>query len=191
MDDSHDRHACVEIDEIDVETARRLALARLVEVQRQQSAHRPTSRNPVAQYRGAAGEIAARKWIRLNGIEVESGFEADKPTDSDLTVGSIRIEVMTAQIEHRKVTGLCVPPGKFRAAARRGAVGYLFVGTGPEREPRRFLIQNFCKLAVVDLNEPVYTRVSDQSPAVLNYVVSANAAEPPYELIRLLSSAGG
>ena len=81
----------VEIDGLDIQNARRLAVARLEEVQRQQSPHRPTARNPVAQYRGAAGELAARKWILSSGLSVESGFEDDRPEDSDLSVHGRRI----------------------------------------------------------------------------------------------------
>jgi len=181
----------VEIDDTDVETARRLALARLEEVQRQQSVHRPTARNPQAQYRGAAGELAARNWFRSNGFSVESGFEEDRPEDSDLSICGRRIEVMTAQIAHRQITGFCVPPGKFRAAQRRNALGYLFIGTGPELEPRNFLIQGFSELSRVGLSEPMPTRVSERSPAVLNHVVSAQYIERPKYLLKVLSESRG
>lgn len=181
----------VEIDDSDVETARRLALARLVEVQRQQSVHRPTARNPKAQYRGAAGELAARNWFRSNGFSVETGFEEDRPGDSDLTIYGRRIEVMTAQIAHRHTTGFCVPPGKLRAAERRNALGYLFIGTGPEQEPRNFLIQGFSELSHVGLSDPVPTRVSERSPAVLNHVVAPQYIERPEYLLKVVSEFRG
>lgn len=180
-----------EIDDIDVETARKLAVARLNEVQRHQSVHRPTARNSSAQFRGAAGEIAARRWLRSCGFVIESGFEKDLPADSDLTVGQTRVEIMTAQIAHREVTGFCVPPSKLKAARRRGAVGYLFVGTGPEQEPRRFLMQGFCRIESVDRVTAVHTRVSERSPSVLNHVVPLRDVEPVSELIKLLTMARG
>jgi len=186
-----DAQVWVEIDDIDVETARQLALARLTEVQRQQSVHRPTARNVKAQYRGAAGELAARNWLRSRGLSVDSGFEDDRPQDSDLTVGGHRIEVMTAQIAHRRVTGFCVPPGKFRAAQRRGAIGYLFIGTGPEDEPRRFLVQGFCQLSRVALADPVPTRVSERSPAVTNHVVAPENIDHPELLLAALEGHRG
>lgn len=173
----------IEIDEAEVEGARRLATARLVEVARQQSAHRPTARNQAAQFRGAAGELAARKWVISADIHVESGFELDLPQHSDLTVGDQRIEIMTAQIAHREVTGFCVPPGKLNAARRRRALGYLFVGTGPEQEPRRFLIQGFAPIDVIDRHSARQTRVSERSPSVLNFVVSEEDLLAPGELI--------
>jgi len=180
-----------EIDDVDVETARRLALARLNEEQRHMSVHRPTARNKSAQFRGAAGELAARRWLVANGFVSESGFEMDLPTASDLTVGTTRIEVMTAQIAHREVTGFCVPPSKLRAATRRGAVGYLFVGTGPEKEPRRFLMQGFCRLGDVGAVAATHTRVSARSPSVLNHVVPADKMQPVDQLINLLRMARG
>lgn len=178
----------IEIDDAEVEEARHLADARLSDVGRHQSVHRPTSRNAAAQFRGAAGELAARRWLRSNGFNVSSGFELDLPLDSDLTVGSIRIEVMTAQISHREITGFCVPPSKLKAAVRRGAVGYLFVGTGQEVEPRRFLMQGFCRLDVVDRVPPVETRVHNSSPGVLNHVVPNTNIEPVNNLIIRLTA---
>jgi hypothetical protein len=189
MSDGDVPEAWTEIDDIDVETARRLALARLNENQRHMSAHRPTARNNSAQFRGAAGELAARRWLLANGFVSEDGFETDLPTASDLTVGTTRIEVMTAQIAHREVTGFCVPPSKLKAATRRGAVGYLFVGTGPELEPRRFLMQGFCRLEDVGGVAAIHTRVSEHSPSVLNHVVPAGKMQPVDELIKLLRMA--
>jgi hypothetical protein len=176
--------------DVEVDEARRLALARLNEVQRHQSAHRPTSRNSAAQYRGAAGEIAARKWLTFENLKVESGFEEDRPWDSDLTVAGLRIEVMTAQIAHRTVTGFCVPPGKLAAARRRMAIGYLFVGTGSEQEPRDFLIQGFASIDEIDREPARPTRVSERSPSVLNHVVPSRLLRGPVYVVQLLSSAG-
>ena len=180
----------IEIDETDIETARRLALARLNEPQRHLSVHRPTARNLAAQYRGAAGEIAAGRWLGSNDFDIESGFMTDLSPASDLTVGTTRIEVMTAQIAHREVTGFCVPPNKLNAATWRGSVGYLFVGTGPEQEPRRFLMQAFCLLEDVGRVAAIHTRVSEHSPSVLNHVVPADKLQPVDELIELLRARG-
>lgn len=153
--------------------AGRLASARMSDPKRRLSRDRPTARNLAAQVRGALGEIGAVQWLRSLGASVESGFECDDPGRTDIIAWGWPIEIMTAQVAHRQLTGFCVPPGKLRAARARGAWGYLFVGTGPEHPCARVCIQAAVELRHVDADPARPTRISAASPAVVNHVVRA------------------
>lgn len=170
--------------------AEKIAAARLSDPNRRLSPDRPTARNTVSQRRGAVGEIAATKFLRENGFEVEPGFETDNPAESDLAVGGNRIEVMTAQIAHRDKTGFCVPPNKLRAARSRRAVGYLFVGTGPEEHPRTVVVQGAVRLERVDADPCRDTWVSSPKWSVTNFVVRDEDLYSPREFVDLLRELG-
>lgn len=177
----------IELTDAELQQAHELAAARLNDSERRRSPDRPTSRNPTAQVRGACGEIAAAKWLRAEGFEVREGFLVDED-DPDLTADGIGLEVMTAQVAHREITGVCVPPNKLWAARQRGAAAYVFVGTGGEAEPRRVYIQHLCRLEDVDReNTPQPTQVHAHSPAVDNYVIPADRLLDPAEISVLLA----
>lgn len=95
---------------------------------------------------------------------------------------------MTAQIEHRVVTGFCVPPNKLAAARKRNAWGYLFVGTGREVPCDRVLIQAAIQLVHVDADPPRHTSVSPTSPSVLNHVMRKEHLLDPSLLLKSLGS---
>ncbi len=149
--------------------ARHLAEERLTNPARQGSPHRPSARNPLAQLRGAAGELAVRQWAEDNGWRVVRGYEDDEDRP-DIVVAGTSFEIMTARIDHREVTGFCVPPNKLRTARRRGVWGYLFVGTDASSVPSALLLQGACALAHVDADAARETWVGT-SPRVLNHVV--------------------
>lgn len=161
----------ISLSDEEVKFAETMAQARLTEQGRRQSPDRPTSRNPNAQRRGAVGEIAAASFLEKSGCTVVTGYEEDRVGDSDLTVDGIRVEVMTAQRAHREKTGFCVPPNKLWAARQRGAIGYLFVGTGPETSPRKAVIQGGVILQNVDADPARETFVSRPENAVNNHVI--------------------
>lgn len=169
----------------EVEIARSLAIARLNERGRQLSRDRPSSKNLNAQLRGALGEFGARRWLVGHGLPPAVGFESDSANRSDLEIGKLRLEVMTAQIEHRKSTGYCVPPTKFKAAKKRGAWGYLFVGTGPDMPCDKVLIQAAVRLEHVDADPPTMTSVLASEP-VLNHVVRHEYLLEPDELLKAI-----
>lgn len=174
----------------DMELADRLAFARLHEASRRQSPDRPTARNPKAQFRGAAGEIACRKWLEGEGFILEGGFLEDRASDADLVVSGVSIEVMTAQVAHRAITGFCVPPNKLAAARRRNAWGYLFAGTGGEDRPNVVEIQGGVRSHDVDLDPARETRVSERSPSVLNFVVRPESLLLPGDVVVALRQRG-
>lgn len=151
--------------------AMRLAEARLTEPGRRLSPDRPTARNVAAQLRGALGELGAVGWLRGLDFPVECGFESDDVRRTDVNVGGVRLEIMTAQIAHREITGFCVPPNKLQAARLRRAWGYLFLGTGPENPCERVCVQAAIEIARVDALPPRFTRVSAYSLQVLNHVM--------------------
>lgn len=166
--------------------AMRLAEARMSEPGRRLSPDRPTSRNIGAQLRGALGELGAVGWLRGLGFPVECGFESDDVRRTDVTVGGVRIEIMTAQIAHRAITGFCVPPNKLQAARSRRAWGYLFLGTGPENPCERVCVQAAIELARVDMTPPRLTSVSARSTPVLNHVMrTEDLLSAPEFLVRL------
>jgi hypothetical protein len=175
-------------EELDV--ARYLAELRLTEQSRHHSQHRPTSRNLTAQLRGAVGELACRKWLISERFEVDAGFVEDLASESDLSISGRRVEVMTAQIRHREVTGFCVPPNKLSAARTRGAWGYIFVGTGSESTPTTVYIQAAVRLDAVDLDPPRETAVSSTSLAVLNHVVRSTSLLDPLDFLAAMRRAG-
>lgn len=176
----------IQVDADDIAHAHRLAEARMADPSRRLSPDRPTARNMNAQIRGALGELAAVKWLRANGMQPGAGFEADSMHSSDLQVGDVRLEIMTAQIAHREITGFCVPPNKLAAARKRSAWGYLFVGTGREVPCEQLLIQAAVALAYVDADSPRHTAVSPSSPSVLNHVMRAEHLLQPEALLRVL-----
>ena len=176
----------VRLTESELAAAETVAVARLQDDQRRHSPDRRTARNPVSQRRGAVGEIAATKFLRANGFEVEPGFESDNPAESDLAVSGHRVEVMTAQVAHRQKTGFCVPPNKLWAARQRGAVGYLFVGTGPEERPQDVVVQGAVRLENVDADPPRETWVSSPRSSAINHVVRDEDICSPHEFVELL-----
>lgn len=115
-----------------------------------------------------------------------SGFETDRD-DPDLLVDGVGLEVMTAQVEHRKVTGFCVPPNKLWAHQQRGVRGYVFVGTGPEKEPRQVVIQAICRIESVDVEPARPTKTWSGGTPVENYVVPDELLMPPEEIAQLLN----
>jgi len=176
----------VVFDEWDIEDATAIAEQRLdASAGRQHSVTRPTSGNLPAQIRGALGEIAVERWLARNELPVTSGgWKEDKPFDCDVTVGPTKLEIMTAQIAHREKTGFAVPPRKLAAARRRGASGYVFVGTGPESPPRKALIQAFTPVEFVDLDEVTLTSVSGREGSwVENHVVRPEHLLDPARLL--------
>jgi hypothetical protein len=181
----------VVFDEWDIEDATEIAKLRLdASSGRQHSVTRPTSGNLPAQIRGALGEIAVERWLARNELPVTAGgWKEDRPLDCDVTVGTTRIEIMTAQIAHREKTGFAVPPGKLNAARRRGASGYVFVGLGPEMPPRRALIQAFAPIAIVDSSEVTLTSVSERDGSwVQNHVIPGELLLEPERLLSGLRS---
>jgi len=175
----------VEIDDAEAKRAEGIATSRLEEQSRWHSRHRPTSRNLTSQLRGAIGEIAAVKWLRSEGLTVEAGFENDERDDSDLTVDGLRIEIMTAQIRHREITGFCVPPNKLWAARKRGAIGYLFIGTDGSPQPREALIQSGVKIDDVDADPPRETFINPKFP-VVNFVIRESDLLSPGALVEMI-----
>lgn len=186
MSQSCPKPVWIAVDADDIEHARRLAEARMEDPSRRLSPDRPTARNMNAQLRGALGELAAVKWLRAGGLQPGEGFESDAMHSSDLQVGDLRLEIMTAQIAHREITGFCIPPNKLAAARKRGAWGYLFIGTGREVPCERLLIQAAIELAHVDADAPRHTSVSSSSPSVLNHVMRTEHLIHPEALLRLL-----
>lgn len=166
-----------------------LANERMGDPARRQSPDRPTSRNLIAQRRGAIGELVAARYLRDNGFQVEAGFESDHRSQSDLTADGHRIEVMTAQISHRERTGFCVPPNKLWAARQRQAVGYLFVGTGSEESPQGATVQGGVRIEHVDADDPRDTYVNNPAYAVNNYVIRGEDMVQPAEFLELLRGA--
>lgn len=177
----------VTISEFELAEAKELARARLEESSRRRSPDRPTARNTPAQIRGAVGEIAAARWLQDEGCEVDRGFEADAD-EPDIRANGAGLEVMTAQISHREVTGFCVPPNKLWAARQRRAAGYLFVGTDDSAEPTTVWVQAFARVDDVDLDEPRHTSVRPGSFSVLNHVVRPELLMTPAELVRVLAT---
>ncbi len=149
--------------------ARHLAEERLTNPARHGSPHRPSARNPLAQLRGAAGELAVTQWAEDNGWRVVRGYQDDEDRP-DIVVAGISFEIMTARIDDREVTGFCVPPDKLRTARRRGVWGYLFVGTDASSVPSALVLQGACALAHVDADAARPTCVR-KSRRVLNHVV--------------------
>lgn len=143
-----------------------------------------------AQIRGALGEIAVRNWLADNGLCSDTGFDSDSTTLTDICCNGLRFEVMTAQIDHRKITGFCIPPGKLRAAAGRGAWGYIFPGVSGDYPIKRVGIQAAVKIDDVTHNEPRHTRVSERSPSVLNYVVPAAYLIAPTVFLDVVKQSG-
>lgn len=176
----------IELTDDEIAAAEVLANARRNEAARRHSPDRPTSKGLVSQRRGAIGELVAAKYLRQGGLSVEAGFEEDLRGHSDLTAGGCRIEVMTAQIAHRAKTGFCVPPNKLWAARQREAMGYLFVGTGPEDHPRGAWIQGGVRLENVDADPPRDTFVSNPKYAVQNHVIRESDMLQPAEFLELL-----
>jgi len=164
----------------DLEHAACLARARMDELERQTSTHRPSARNFVSQLRGAIGEIGSVRWLEANGLHPDAGFESDRPGDTDITVNGVRLEVMTGQVAHRAAFGFCVPPGKLAAARRRGAWGYVFAGVGPSARPTRVLIQAVTPARCVDLDP------AREVGVMLNFVIRPEALSPPERLIAML-----
>lgn len=180
----------VAISEHDLAQAKELARARLEESNRRRSPDRQTARNTPAQIRGAVGEIAVARWLHDEGFAVECGFETDGD-DPDIRANGVGLEVMTAQIEHREITGYCVPPNKLWAARQRRVVGYLFVGTDASDEPATVWIQAFCSIDDVDADEPRHTSVRPGSPSVLNHVIRSEHLHSPADLLDDLDAASG
>ena len=178
--------ACTPDDQV---AALRLAEARLSDGARHLSPHRATSRNLPAQLRGALGEVVAVRWLRSTGFMVERGFESDEIWCTDLIADGVRIEVMTAQVAHRAITGFCVPPNKLAAARLRRAWGYLFMGTGAEHPCNRVLVQAAIELAYVAAVDPVSTRVSERSLPVLNHVMKPEHLLAPEVFVERLRAA--
>lgn len=176
----------IRLNDDEIEVAERIAAARMTDDTRRRSPDRPTARNPAAQRRGAVGEVAAARFLRGAGFEVQKGYELDEETESDLTVNGNRLEVMTAQILHRERTGFCVPPNKLWAARRRGAIGYLFVGTGPEEYPSEVEIQAAAMVDDIDADPARMTYVSNPNYAVENFVVRPELLLDPEDLIEQL-----
>jgi len=176
----------VAFDEWDIEDATEIAKLRLdASAGRQHSVTRPTSGNLPAQIRGALGEIAVERWLARNQMPVTAGgWKEDRPFDCDVSIGSTRLEIMTAQIAHREKTGFAGPPRKLVAARRRGASGYVFVGVGPEMPPSRALIQAFVPIAVVDSNPVTLTSVSGRDGSwVENHVIPDGELLDPSRLL--------
>ena len=168
--------------------ATQLANARLTESARRVSPDRPSARNLDSQIRGAVGELIASEWLRANSFKVDDGYMDDHIHNSDLVVNGVSIEVMTAKIGDRRITGFCVPPNKLNAARRRKAWGYLFVGTNEDSPPKKVLIQGVTYVGDVDSHEPRNTYVNNPQFAVLNFVVEPNNVRPPFELLTYLKS---
>jgi hypothetical protein len=168
--------------------ATQLANARLTESERRSSPDRPSARNLHSQIRGAVGELIASEWLRANSFKVDDGYMDDHMHNSDLVVNGVSIEVMTAKIQDRRITGFCIPPNKLNAAQRRQAWGYLFIGTDEESPPKRVLIQGVTSIDKVDSREAQETYVNNPQFAVLNFVVEPNNVRPPNELLTYLKS---
>lgn len=136
----------IDVSEAVLEKAKHLAAARMNEPSRRLSPDRPSARNLASQIRGAVGELIVAEWLRSHNFELSEGFIDDKIHKSDIVVNGLSIEVMTAKIEDRIKTGFCVPPNKLNAARRRGAWGYIFVGTNSDSPPQKVLLQSVAEL---------------------------------------------
>lgn len=167
-----------------VSRARVIAEARLNDQSRRLSPDRPTARNIDSQIRGALGEIVAEMWMVSKLFPVESGFEADKVSDTDLTVNDIGVEVMTAKVGDRLKTGFCVPPNKLAAARSRGAWGYLFVGSDNLAPPSTMWIQGAVRTEHVDSVPARHTYVNSPRFSVLNFVIEENYLLTPEQFLR-------
>lgn len=178
----------VELTDEELQHAESLAEARLHEPSRRRSPDRPTARNIESQRRGAVGEIAAARLLREQGFEVVAGFERDAEDECDLKANGLGLEVMTARIAHRHKTGFCVPPNKLWAAQRRRAIGYIFMGTGPESHPRVVEAQRGVLLEHVDLDPVQSTFVNNPNSPVDNYVVRPENLIPPEDFFRLFEA---
>lgn len=183
MQNSGKSRVWIPMTEADITEAKLLAEARLIDKSRQHNRHRPTSRNLSAQIRGAMGEIGVRRWLESHGFTVHSGFQDDAISNCDIQCDGICIEIMTAQVSHRHVTGFCVPPGKLRAARGRAARGYIFADTDTTFPPRRIQIQAAIKECNVDARPARETRVDPTSPAVTNFVCEPEHLLDPSSIV--------
>ena len=186
MTDQNVNGLWIDVSEAVICQATRLANARLTEDGRRLSPDRPSARNLDSQIRGAVGELVVAEWLRSHKFSPAEGFLDDEMHDSDLIIKGISIEVMTAKIDDRIKTGFCVPPNKLSAARRRGAWGYIFVGTNSDSPPRKVLLQSVAELVYVDSMPPRHTYVNNPHYSVLNYVVEPRNLKSPSELIDFL-----
>ena len=167
--------------------AREIAEARLHDSSRRLSPDRPTARNLQSQIRGALGEIVAREWLSRYVLHIESGFLEDHVSQTDLSIGNLGVEVMTAKVNDRKQTGFCVPPNKLAAARSRRAWGYLFVGSDNLVPPQMMTIQFAVRLEDVDSAPARHTYVNNPSFRVLNFVVEEDRLMTPEEFLRIVT----
>ena len=157
-----------------------LAKERFENPARKHSPTRHNARSIESQYRGALGEYAASKWIAdvLKKDHFGKGFLDDVPTESDLTIGGRRIEVMTALREHQIYYGYCVPPNKLQAAKNRGSSGYLFVTVEGRSVRDRATIDWYCEISKVDRKPFVL-----QDNGIKNYICQAQDLVHPMVMI--------
>lgn len=181
---SRDSAIWIELDEREQAFAAELGRRRIDELSRHTSPDFKPSLNPMGQARGAAGEIATAKWLRQAGFNVAEGFVEDDPTQCDITVNGFRVEVMTTRVADRAITGTCVPPGKLRAARRRGAWGYVFAATEDD-DLARVLIQAVAVCDDIDHDPSRVTSVGSASRE--NYVVRESHLSHPSTLLTLLA----
>lgn len=175
----------VEIDLTEEEQAEVMGLAEARLTGRQHSPTRPNASSLASQYRGAAGEVAAARWLVDEGFAVNRGFKHDNG-QPDLEVNGWGIEVMSAQVSHREATGFCVPPNKLWAARQRDALGYLFVGLPPEEYSPRVWIQAFTYTGQVDADPVTNTSASPGGTAIPNHVVRSEHLYSPEHLLDTL-----
>ena len=135
-------------------------MLRSCDPRRRHSPTRPSSSSFASQLCGTLGEVAAEAWLVRAGLDVRAGFESDAVFDTDLDVNGHRLEVMTARVDHRLVTGFCVPPSKAWAAGRRGAWGYLFPGVSGTLSEPVVWIDAACPLPSIVQHPPRLTRVA-------------------------------
>lgn len=157
-----------------------LAKERFENPMRKHSPTRYNARSIDSQYRGALGEYAASKWVThvLGEENLGEGFLDDVPSESDLTIGGRRIEVMTALREHQIYYGYCVPPSKLQAAKNRGSLGYLFVTVEGRSVRDRATIDWYCDISNVD-NEPYIV----QDNGIKNYICQTQDLVHPTKLV--------
>lgn len=158
--------------------AMRIGNLRLDEKERHRSMHRQTSRNRLAQARGALGELAFVAWAREAGFDVVAPCFDDEPGRCDLELNGVPFEIATAQFSHRCQTGVCVQPEKAAAAARRGAAGFLFATIDESSWPvSRVLLTGGASMARVLRAPRRMTSVNGYEP-VLNHVLHPMEVKP-------------